>query len=237
MAETLHPTALDQRSFLYRAHATAGAVFAEDNGFAVPQTYGASVEEETARAHEMGIADHSHLARTGFKGWNTATWMAAQSCKFSDASNMAYGQDCGARLLRLAPNEMMVLGDIKSESRLVDKLDAAWSMKISDGTFAVPRAHTNCWLKVTGEHAPSMFAKICAVDLRPGHFDEGAIAQTSVARLNCIVARNDIGLTIGYDILTDSASAMYFWTALLDAMKEFSGAPVGIAAVRQLAGV
>jgi sarcosine oxidase subunit gamma len=82
-----------------------------------------------------------------------------------------------------------------------------------------------------------MFAKICAIDLRPGQFDEGAIAQTSVARLNCIVARNDIGLTIGYDILTDSASAEYFWKALLDAMEEFSGAPVGVAAVKQLAGV
>ncbi|MBT6442386.1 MAG: sarcosine oxidase [Alphaproteobacteria bacterium] len=237
MAETLSPTALDRRSYLCRTHATAGAVFAEANGFAVPQTYGASVEEETARAHEMGIADLSHVSRTGFKGWNAATWLAAQGCTFEDASNFAYVQSCGARLLRLAPNELLVLGDTKGESGLVDKLDAAWSMETSDGTFAVPRADTNCWLKVTGEHAPSMFAKICAIDLRPGQFDEGAIAQTSVARLNCIVARNDIGLTIGYDILTDSASAEYFWKALLDAMEEFSGAPVGVAAVKQLAGV
>lgn len=237
MAENVNPASLSHRSFLYRVHAAAGAQFVEAGGFAVPDTYGKSVDEETARAHEMGIADLSHLPRTGFKGWNTAAWLSGQGCTFDDASNRAYAQACSARLLRLAPNELAVLGDVKGESGLVDKLIGAWDPAAPDGTFQVPRAETNCWLKVTGEHAAGMFAKICAVDLRPQHFDDGAIAQTNIARLNCIVARHDIGLTTTYDILTDCASADYFWAALLDAMEEFSGAPVGVAAITQLAGV
>jgi len=237
MADTMNPAALSHRSFLYRTHAAAGAQFVEAGGFAVPDTYGKSVDEETARAHEMGIADLSHMPRTGFKGWNTAAWLSGQGCTFEDASNRAYTQACGARLLRLAPGELVVLSDLKAGSDLVAKLDGAWDPAAPDGAFHVPRAETNCWLKVTGEHAGAMFAKICAVDLRPQSFEDGAIAQTNIARLNCIVARHDIGLTTTYDILTDCASADYFWAALLDAMDEFSGAPVGLAAIRQLAGV
>jgi sarcosine oxidase subunit gamma len=57
-----------------------------------------------------------------------------------------------------------------------------------------------------------------------------------VARLNAIVIRRDVGETLAYDLLTDIASAVYLWRALLDAMAEFDGAPVGLAAIRGLAG-
>jgi sarcosine oxidase subunit gamma len=37
-----------------------------------------------------------------------------------------------------------------------------------------------------------------------------------------------------FHLLADSASADYLWEALLDAMAEFGGAPVGLAALRSL---
>jgi sarcosine oxidase subunit gamma len=36
--------------------------------------------------------------------------------------------------------------------------------------------------------------------------------------------------------LADSASAEYLWGCLADAMDEFGGTPVGLSALRQLAG-
>ena len=98
----------------------------------------------------------------------------------------------------------------------------------------MPRDETHAWLAVTGEHAAAMFAKICGVDLRPAKFPAGAIAQTSIARTNCIVIRADLGDTYAYHLLGDSASAEYQWGCLLDAMEEFGGRPVGIAALRRL---
>ena len=49
--------------------------------------------------------------------------------------------------------------------------------------YPVPRADSHCWFALSGLHAAEMFAKICGVDLRAHRFAEGAIAQTSVARM------------------------------------------------------
>jgi sarcosine oxidase subunit gamma len=79
-----------------------------------------------------------------------------------------------------------------------------------------------------------MFAKICGVDLRPAHFPIGAIAQTSVAKMSAIIIRADLGSTIAYHVCADIASADYLWTCLEDAMAEYGGRIVGLAALRAL---
>ena len=50
-----------------------------------------------------------------------------------------------------------------------------------------------------------------------------------------IVIRADLGPVSAYHLLADIASAEYLWGAVLDAMSEFNGRPVGLAALRQLA--
>ena len=88
---------------------------------------------------------------------------------------------------------------------------------------------------VAGEHSATLFAKICGVDLRPQHFADGQIAQTSVAKMSALVARADQGRTLAYHLLCDSASANYMWDCLLDAAAEFGGGPVGLRAMQGLA--
>ena len=87
---------------------------------------------------------------------------------------------------------------------------------------------------VTGAFTAKMFAKICGVDLRPKAFQNHHIAQTSVARGNAILVRDDLGDLAAFHILGDSASASYAWMCLLDAMTEFAGAPVGLDALLNL---
>ena len=236
MVNPIKPSSFNKRSFLYRTHDKSGGEFMEENGFAVPMNYGKSSVNEVKLAHQMGIADLSHLSRTGFKGWQASHWLSSQNCKFDDDSNFSYLQDTKARILRLSPSEFVVVGNILGNDNLVNELNTTWYSIQVDGVYLVPRSDTNCWLKITGTHAPSMLAKVCAVDLRPQFFSDGAVAQTNIARLNCIITRHDVGLATTYDILTDCASADYFWLALLDAMDEFSGGPVGISAIRMLAG-
>ena len=81
-----------------------------------------------------------------------------------------------------------------------------------------------------------MFAKLCGVDLRPGRFADLAIAQTSAAGITGVIIRDDRGGHLAYHLLCDSASAAYLWDCLVDAMTEFDGRPVGLAAVRSLGG-
>ena len=80
----------------------------------------------------------------------------------------------------------------------------------------------------------AMLAKLCGIDLREGAFADMRVAQTSVARLNAIVIRQDIADTSSIDLLTDSASATYFWDCLLDAGREFNLQVVGLNALRAL---
>src|SRR5262249_60739053 len=100
----------------------------------------------------------------------------------------------------------------------------------------MPRGESHCCFTLTGEQAPAMLPKLCGVDLRPPKFAPGRIAQTSVAKINAIVIRCPAGEVVAYHLLADSASAEYFWTCLVDAMAEFDGKPIGLAAVRRLLG-
>src|SRR5262249_50805091 len=65
--------------------------------------------------------------------------------------------------------------------------------------------------------------KLCGVDLSPDRFADGAIAQTSVARLSAIVIRHDVADMLAFFLLAETASAEYLWDCLDDAMKEFEG--------------
>ena len=223
-----------RRSPLYRALAAHGARFEALGGFALAQDFGREAAAEAAQAESLGLADLTPFPRIGFKGWNIAPWLAGNGAEMGEASNRAYPQSDCTRIARLAPGEALVLADRNGAAPLIETLDQAWSMAEADGCFRVARDETSCWLLLTGAHAPSMLAKVCAVDLRPKAFAPDAIAQTNVARLNVIVIRGDIGPVPAFDLITDIASAVYLWDALLDAMAEYDGAPIGLAAIRAL---
>jgi len=79
-----------------------------------------------------------------------------------------------------------------------------------------------------GDDVTACMAKLCGVDLRPGPFPNESAAQTSVARLSAIVYRIGLDATPSVLLLTDRASAIWFWDVLLDAMNEFGGGPLGV---------
>ena len=228
------PAEQTRRSPLYRALEGHGARFEAVNGFAIARDFGQDAAAEAAQAQALGLADLTPLPRIGFKGWNIAPWLGGAGAEMGEASNRAYAQVDGTRIARLAPGEALVLAGRTGEGALVETLDAAWSMAEADGCYRVARDETSCWLLLTGAHAPAMLAKVCAVDLRPQAFAPSDIAQTNVARLNVIVIRGDIGAVPAFDLVTDVASAVYLWGALLDAMAEYDGAPVGLGAIRTL---
>jgi sarcosine oxidase subunit gamma len=136
----------------------------------------------------------------------------------------------------------LLLGGLSGDPAPLDAVAAAWRAEPHSPVppqslrgYLLPRRHSHFWFLVSGERAAQMFAKLCGVDLRPGKFADGAIAQTSFARMNAVVIRDDRGGALAYHLLGDSASAAYLWDCLIDAMAEFDGKPVGLAAARALA--
>jgi len=226
-------------SFVHRKLIDRGARFAVVDGGLVAADFGdGTAEAETAR--RMGLADLSPLARTGFKGAGSVEWLAGQGVTVGAESNRGYRQAGGEIALRLAPNEVLLVDSLAAQGGFIHQLDAAWNWGEEKPRrpigYPVPRADSHCWFALSGLHAAEMFAKICGVDLRAHRFAEGAIAQTSVARMNGIVLRRDFAETPGFYLLADSASGDYLWDCLLDAMMEFEGGPVGLAALQILEG-
>lgn len=239
MAAALQPTDCLRRSFVTRELQIAGARFGEENGAAVAVDFGDPAREE-ATARRLGLVDLSPLARVGFKGPGAVEWLAAQGVTVPPESNQAVVQEGGGLAARLAPGEVLILGAQSFEDDLPARLVATWAEAPTPPEtprgFPVPRADSHAWFLLTGADSPTLFAKLCGVDLRPAKFALGRIAQTSIARLNGIVIRDDKGGLPAYHLLVDSASAGYLWDCLRDAMAEFGGIPVGVRALRALIG-
>lgn len=229
------PQGFHRRSFVYRELVEIESEFAELNGYACAITCGADSGEETAWARDLAIVDTCALRRSGYKGGRAIEWVRSEGAVVTDENNMTAPQSDGSRIARLADTEVLVLGDLFGASRGADELEKAWTYESGLLAYPIPRQDTNFWFAVTGRHAATMFAKVCGVDLRPHKFPEGGVAQTSLARLNAIIIRHDVGGTLGFDVLADSASAGYVWSSLVDAMDEFGGRTVGLKAVQNLA--
>jgi sarcosine oxidase subunit gamma len=224
MTQSLRLAPITRRSFVARALDALGA---EWRLLADARVAARMVSERPHAA--VVLRDLSPLPRTGFKGAETAAWLTSReitSC--SVGSNQAAVQPDGTLLARLSPGEFLVLGRLDGQAGLVDSLDAAWSLDDAGLCFQVPRRDSHAWFLLSGPRTPEFFAKLCGVDLRPHKFSDGAIAQTSVARLSAIVIRDDRAGVPAFHLLADSASAAYLWDCLLDAMTEFDGSVAGL---------
>lgn len=169
------------------------------------------------------LTDLSPFARTGFKGADTPDWLARQGLVLPEAPNRAVIQADASVLARLSAGEFLLLGRPGDEIG-VARLDAAWSWDAGAGLcFPLPRQDSHAWFHLRGPAVPQMMAKLCGVDLRRHVFADGAVAQTSVARLNAIVIRQGDD----FHLLADSASAEYLWDGVADAMAEFGGSVAG----------
>ena len=238
------------RSFVYRKLLKHDANLESLGDAAVAWNYGDPPSEARA-ARRLGLADLSPLPRLGVKGAGTADWLAGQDIAIPEESNQAVRQENGVLAARLAPSELLLLGDLSGDAAAespgdspgdgapLDALADAWRAAPTPPErprgYLLPRRHSHFWFLLSGDCTPRMFAKICGVDLRAGKFADGRIAQTSIARMNAVVIRDDRGGVLAYHLLGDSASAEYLWDCLIDAMAEFAGAPVGLEAVRGLA--
>ncbi len=230
----MEPASQTRRAFAYRRLVEAGATFEALGETAIATGYrNATDEGETAK--RMGLADLTPLPRIGFKGKGTTAWLDSQGVTIPGMPNRAAAQSDGGLALRLADQEILLLGSLDCGSADPTRLEEAWTASETPSRgFPLPRQETHAWFVLSGEKTDAMLAKLCGVDLRSAKFADLSIAQTSIARMTGVLCRQDLGGTLAYHFLADSASASYLWDCLMDAMAEFRGGPVGLSAVQSL---
>ena len=148
--------------------------------------------------------------------------------------NWSWRQDGGALAVSRSYGEALILSDLGAASDLCLELDAASEEAQVVRAYSLPRYDGLFWFELTGVESSNCLAKVCGVDLRSRSFPDGGVAQTFVAGLSAIVVRADLGSTLSFHLLGDSASAGYFWDCMIDAMEEFGGRPVGLSSLQAL---
>lgn len=226
-AMTTDPTQYARRSFVYRRLRDAGAVFTDCGDAAVADAF----PGRGGLPSRLALIDLSPLPRIGFKGPQTLEWLSRQAVTVPAQNNRAERQTDGALAIRLADAEVTLLGDIDGKDNTIGRLEA----RAPNGAcYPVPRRDSHAWFVLCGAKAPDCLRKLCGVDLRIERFDDLAVAQTSLARLSTQIIRQDHGGSPAFHLLADSASALYLWDVLVDAMDEYLGGLAGRSALRAL---
>lgn len=168
----------------------------------------------------LALADFTDLPRVGFRGMDAATWLADLGLALPQQPNKALKQPDGGLVARLSHTEYLWLGATADRGARVAREEAQWQQSKA-ANYLLPRQDSHAWLQLSGACISEVMAKLCGVDLRPSVFLEGDVAQTSVARLSCIVINASRGETPCFHLLFDRPSLSYFREALEDAMGEF----------------
>jgi len=233
----MDPLLTAYRSPLHRKLEALGTEFMEINGYAVPDV----VAGFTARPfapEQLALCDMSGLPRVGVKGANAVDWLTEKGFLIPANSNSALRQSDGVLLACLAPNEFLLLGEESSSYPSIENLvqQDKFPRKTKDQgkPFLVPRQHSQIWFRLTGCNSVDMLAKLCAIDFRDSNFKMLQVAQTSVARLNAIILREDLGGSNAFHILADRGSAEYLWDCILDAGEEYEIQVVGLKLLAEL---
>ncbi|GFM67990.1 sarcosine oxidase [Pseudomonas cichorii] len=168
------------------------------------------------------LVDLTDTPRVGFRGTQSAEYLQARGFTLPDVPNRAVPQADGSHVARLSQTEYLILGSLNDRGERIADEEARWELDHS-ANYLLPRQDSHAWLQLSGACIAEVMAKLCGVDLRTQAFGQGAVAQTSAARINMIVINTGLGTTPCFQILCDRASLEYFKGAVLDAMNEFNG--------------
>jgi heterotetrameric sarcosine oxidase gamma subunit len=81
--------------------------------------------------------------------------------------------------------------------------------------------HGRALMRITGERAADLLAKVCGVDFSEEVTPDGAAFRSSVAKLVTDVVRDDRGTERSYLLHCERSSGQYLFDALIDAGDEF----------------
>ena len=91
-----------------------------------------------------------------------------------------------------------------------------------DGMRAIDLTHVRVVMRITGPHARTLLAKVCAIDFDDRMFPSGSAARTSVAKTATEVVRDDQGGELSYLLVTPRSFGEYLQRVLVDQAAEFA---------------
>jgi heterotetrameric sarcosine oxidase gamma subunit len=213
------------RSPMERRARAAGARFEVRDGWEVAVAYSSAEQEAAALRSAAGWADTSHLGKLELQTEPQALRSIVAEATDGAPHELGSAQRAaGAWWCPLAPSRLLVVCQpsalVQTRGLLEGATEASASLVDVTTTFAA--------LTIAGPVAREVFARFCALDLRPDKAPLGSVRPGSVARQPGVVLHE------GQDrflMLFGWAVAEYMWRQVQEAGRHLGAIPVGIDAL------
>jgi glycine cleavage system aminomethyltransferase T len=207
-ADAATPEAI-ARSSMERQARAAGAQFELRDGWNVAVSYGSAEQESHACTSTAGWVDVSHLGKLELQGTAIAN---RAGLELGSASRRD-----GAWWCPLTPDRALVIGERPE--------------RIPEQTSVVDVGTVFAAMTLIGPLSREVFARFCAIDLRPQVTPVTALRPGSIARQPGLILRESDDR---YLFLFGWAVGQYMWTVIEDAAVHLGGRPVGLATLDSL---
>ena len=190
---------------------------------------------ETTARHATGglrLTDLGPLVKLTVRGPADGSVRTALGTSFGRTARPRGGPLAGALVVGSGPGEWLVLGAPGTGGELLAGVGA---IVADSGEFAsvVDVTHGRALVRLTGEAAPLLLSKVCAIDLTDRVVPNGSAFRSSVARVVTDVVRDDradgAARTRSFLLHCERSSGQYLADSLVDAGIEY-GIEVGAAA-------
>jgi len=214
------------RSPMERAARAAGGSFEQRDGWNVAVRFGSAEEEADALRRSAGFADASHLGKLELQAGPgelgaLVEQVAGVSPQLGSATRAADAWWCP-----LSATRALVIAEPAAHPALRERLEQAAAERAHASVLDVTTTYAA--LRIAGPAARELFARFCALDLRPKVTPPGALRPGSIARQPGILIAE---AEDRYLILFGWATGEYMWTVVADAGERLGARPVGVDAL------
>jgi heterotetrameric sarcosine oxidase gamma subunit len=219
------------RSSMDRLARAAGAQFETRDGWLVAVAYGTGEQESQLLACGVGFADVSHLGKLELQ--TAPEQLRAIMVEATGEEEPPLGQAVradGAWWCPMTSGRLLAVCEPSASSALLDLLQDAVARAQTPASL-VDVTSAFAALAVAGPLARELFARFCALDLRPDVCPVGAVRPGSVARQPGVILRE---ASDRFLLLYGWAVGEYIWTQVEEAARHLGGGPVGVDALARL---
>ena len=128
----------------------------------------------------------------------------------------------GTLVVGSGPGEWLLLAAPGQAGALEPTLQKAAAQAPGESVTWVDLTHGRALIRLYGQSAASVLAKVCGIDLSDGMTPDGAAFRTSVAALATDVIRDDVDGTPCYLLHCERSSGQYLFDAMLTAGAQFA---------------
>ena len=224
-------TSPSKQSPLHYTATQRNASFAPVAGWQVPQRFGDPAAELDLARNRVGLADTSARGKLLIDGTNAAKRLAS----LWSISELAVGQGAAianGAVFRLRPSRYFVHTPPGGETAVTSAIETA--ADTNDLLAVTDYTHGWASLALIGPQSAELLSRLCGLDFHHSRFPNWTAKQSSVAKTNQLIVRQDAGETAVYYLIGARSLAAYLWQTIMAAGQDLLIVPIGAEAYGNL---